>query len=107
MFLNTLHLFNCQSNDIAFKKAITYITISGKKVTNNLENYSYKVLKQFNQITNCIVSCSIDDVCIIVQIDQNQRNCLFFKVNSTLLLSFTNTIQDPTSTLYIKSGTFI
>ena len=103
IFLNTINLSNCQSNSINIKKSINYITIPGKKFTSGLENSSYKVLNQLKEITKYI-SCSIDDVCIYVQVNKFQRNCLFFKVNSTLLLNLTNTIQDETSIIYIKTS---
>ena len=94
----SLNLFNFQTKNIIFKKIYnpTFFTL---RLSSDSNKISYK--KVFQSLNICLVTCSFEEVCHLVQLNKSEQSCSFYTVIDG------NSIQttiDADCIFYVKKG---
>ena len=94
----SLNLFNFQA-EISIFKITKYQTYSTLKLSSDFNKTSYK--KAFQSLNECLLTCSFEEVCNLVQLNKSEQSCSFY---TTINENSIQTTIDADCIIYRKKG---
>ena len=96
-FVSLIH-FNFQTKNSIYK-IIKYQTLSTLRLSIDSNKTSYK--KVFQRLNECLLTCSFEEVCNLVQLNKSEQSCSFYTAIQGISIQ---TTIDSDCIIYRKKG---